>query len=107
MTDADKEPKDPEAALAQFLAAHEPPEHDAHFLALTLAAQRRRHASGQMWQTLGLWAGGATLVALVGYFAGDLLTNALAPLTPVAAPIAIVGTVLFMMRRALAPARLR
>jgi len=88
---------DKDAILARFFEQHEPPAHDARFVAVALArAQRKRNAGAVL-----LWVGAGSLIAMVLAFAGSQIGSAYAVMDPAVAPIAVIATVLFMTRRML------
>lgn len=81
--------------LDAFFAAQEPPAFDRAFAARAHAALQRR----QLRDGLVPWAVGAIVLAVVLGFAGDILLQPLASLAPIAAPLAIIWSVLLVTGR--------
>ena len=86
---------DREQILAQFLAEHDPPASDPRFIAAAMVQLHRR----QQWDRVALWSAASVALATVLVLVGPLIAAPLVAFAPVAAPIAIVGSVLFMTRR--------
>ena len=98
---SDEAPDNAQDTLNAFFATQEPPAFDRAFAARAQAALQRQ----QMRDRLTLWGASAIVASTVLALTGNYIAEPLAQLAPAAAPLAIVWSVLFVMRRL--PRRLR